>query len=225
MSNSAAQLQTLVTTPEVLPGGMRNRVINGQFDIWQRGNNHAPPSPGVPTADRWLLGASPDGGVWAGAADRIVFTLGQTDVPNDPFAYMAFSASITGSAGNAETSQLTQRIENVRLYAGSKTTISFWARHAGISPGDDGDILLSCSQRFGGGGSPNVEFSSEILELTDVWQKFVFVVDVPSILGKTIGTNSFLRIGFFTQAGASNALGLPTLPLFPETVHLCNVQW
>ena len=99
--------------------GFRNRIINGNFDIWQRGTSFTDSEYG---ADRWLherVGTTQ-------SATRQAFTLGQTDVPGEPTYFCRTVVSSVAGAGNFCV--LTQYIENVRTFAGQQVTVSFWAK-------------------------------------------------------------------------------------------------
>ena len=64
--------------------GFRNAIINGNFDIWQRGttsNTWVSPVSSYYQADRWVANSSGTGG--NGSLSQQTFTIGQTDVPNE----------------------------------------------------------------------------------------------------------------------------------------------
>jgi hypothetical protein len=99
--------------------GFRNRIINGDFDFWQRGTSFTGNEYG---ADRWFhnrVGTTH-------TVTRQPFTLGQTDVPNEPTYYCRTVVSSVAGAGNYAV--LFQRIEDVRTFAGQQVTVSFWAK-------------------------------------------------------------------------------------------------
>ena len=164
--------------------GMRNAIINGNFDIWQRGTSFSVTAPGTYTADRWNVFF--DGTGATRTISRQNFTVGQTDVPGEPAYFLRFAQSVAGS-GSA-TNRLDQRIEDSRTFAGQQITISFWAKAAAniTMP----SIVLQ--QFFGTGGSPSVGTNTTAgtnLALTTTWQKFSYQVNIPSISGKTLGTD------------------------------------
>ena len=100
----------------------RNKIINGNFDIWQRGTSVTGVTSGQFVADRFktlIFGSTAD-------VSRQSFTLGQTDVPNEPTYY--HRTVVTSVAGSANYCQLQQRIESVRTLAGQTATLSFWAK-------------------------------------------------------------------------------------------------
>ena len=86
-----------------------NRIINGAFDIWQRGTG--PIGPGTYNADRWR-------------GDGVGMTSTRsTDVPNSTFLY----SNEFGYTGT-DSCDIEQRIEavNCRDLAGKTVTVSFW---------------------------------------------------------------------------------------------------
>ena len=78
--------------------------------------------------------------------------------------------------------------------AGQTATYSFWAKADAAR-----NITLNAYQYFGTGGSSPVQtVTQQTFSATTSWQRFSFSAAVPSISGKTIGTNSFFsfEIGF-----------------------------
>lgn len=176
----------------------RNRIINGNFDVWQRGTSG---SSGY-VADRWrtLVAGS------TASISRQSFTLGQTDVPNEPEYFHRVAA--TSSAGATNYVVMQQRVEFVRTFAGQTVTLSFWAK------ADAGkNIAVEFGQTFGPGGSSFVSgIDVATCALTTSWQKFTVTANIPSISGATIGSQSSLDITFWFDAGSdynsrSNSLG------------------
>ena len=182
----------------------RNKIINGNFDFWQRATSFTSYAYGG--ADRWAtinIGSTH-------TTSRQSFTLGQTDVPGEPTYYQR--SVVTSSAGAGNLCLTYQKIESVRTLAGQKATLSFWAKADATK-----NIAIEFIQEFGSGGSP----SSSVLEvgvttcaLTTSWQKFEVTVDIPSISGKTLGTTNDgdMAVLFWFDAGSnwdarSNSLG------------------
>ncbi len=222
MSNSAIQIQPGEQGEQGASANI-NRIINGQFDIWQRGTSFN--SFAVYNADRWHTAGSEDGGIFSSDVNLQTFALGQTDVPGNPNRYVTFQIFITGGGTNA-SSLFVQRIEDVRTFNGKQVTVSFWAK------GDTaGNVAVHFRQAFGTGGSPSAPVEipgQEILLLNGVWQYYTLTFSVPSITGKTLGTNNddSLRVRFFTfaNAGSSASANLPNPVNFTGTMSLANVQ-
>jgi hypothetical protein len=101
-----------VTPNYTLPAPLGNAIINGAFDIWQRGTSFTNTSVQEYTADRWRE--------YTGA----VTVERSTDVPNNNFTY-SLEASITTTGFNI----VGQRIESDNAKTLSDTvTLSFWGK-------------------------------------------------------------------------------------------------
>ena len=206
VSSSATPTFSGVTVASVNGGplaGMRNRIINGNFDIWQRGTSTS--SAGY-LADRWtttLAGSTV-------VTSRQAFTVGQSDVPHEPTYYLR--NVVTSSAGTSNKCNLQQRVESVRQLGGQAATLSFWAKADAAK-----NIAVEFVQNFGTGGSPSSEVTGTgvtTCALTTSWQRFSVQASIPSISGKTLGTNydDYLGVIFWLDAGAdfnsrTNSLG------------------
>ena len=173
--------------------GFRNAIINGNFDIWQRGTSFSGLEYG---ADRWV-----NNRFAPATQSREAFALGQTAVPHNPqyFCRTSVGANSTGSA----YSFLMHLIEDVRTFAGQTVTLSFWAK-ADASRHVSVDLI----QNFGTGGTPSSVVDA--IGVTKVaigteWQKITITADIPSISGKTLGTdgNSFLGLRIWFSAGSN----------------------
>jgi len=181
----------------------RNKIINGNFDIWQRGTSQT--NDGYGSADRWFLGHSGS----TKTASQQAFALGQTDVPNNPRYYLRqIVTSVTGAANYVFYNY---RIEGVRTLAGKTATLSFYAKADANK-----NMVTEGFQWFGSGGSPSqyTFFSSATHNLTASWQKFTTTISIPTISGKTLGTDGadFFQIIFWFDAGSdynsrTNSLG------------------
>ena len=177
--------------------GMRNAIINGNFDIWQRGTSFTGSEYG---ADRWrhLRNGTTH------TATRQAFTLGQTDVPGEPAYFCRTVVSSVAGAGNL--SRLDQQIEDVRTFAGQQVTLSFWAKADAIK-----NIAVTLQQVFGSGGSPSafVDFGATKISIGTSWQKVTVTATAPSISGKTLGTDnndSLAAIIWFDAGSDYNSL-------------------
>jgi hypothetical protein len=165
--------------------GFRNRIINGNFDFWQRGTSFSVTTANTYTADRWLVFF--DGTGATRTISQQSFTPGQTDVPNEPKYFLRFAQSVAGSGSTLNS--LDQRIEDVRTFAGQQVTLSFWAKAAASATMPNVQLI----QGFGTGGSPSANVSTTVVSnvaLTTSWQRFSYQVNVPSISGKTFGTDN-----------------------------------
>ena len=186
------------------PAAGRNAIINGDFQIWQRGTSFT--ASGY-TSDRWRLDT------FGGAGTTLTqqsFTVGQTDVPNNPVYYLR-AVTTTDSSSDAGTI-LSQRVEGARTFAGQTITVSFYAK-ADASK----DINIELRQDFGTGGSPSSQIAAttpQKFTISTSWAKYTKTFSVASVSGKTFGTNNndYFRLAFWLDAGSdynsrTNSLG------------------
>ena len=155
----------------------RNKIINGNFDIWQRGTSQT--TDGYGSADRWISNQN----VSTKTASQQSFANGQTDVPGNPKYYWRHVVTSGNSVDSLIAAE--QRIESVQTLAGQTATLSFWAK-----ADSNKNISTELIQSFGFGGSSTLNtIEVRTYNLTTSWQKFTATVSIPSISGKTIGTN------------------------------------
>lgn len=195
-----------------------NLLINGGFDVWQRGTSLAAGTGGY-LADRWANNAVTS----TIATSQQSFTPGQTIVPDDPKFYLR-SVVV---AGNTDTSlaRTHHRIENVRILAGRTVTISFWVKADASKY-----IAIEFLQNFGSGGSPSAFVSAigaEKIEVTTSWQKITRTIILPSISGKTFGTTpntSYTQFAIWYDCGSYNVARASNIGYQSGTFDLANVQ-
>ena len=167
----------------------KNKIINGNFGIWQRGTSFSTTASLTYTADRWWTNA------FSGTAtvSQQTFTAGTAPVAGYEGQYFLRFA-------NTNTfTQLGQRIEDVRVFAGQTVTMSFWAKAASAL-----SLTPYLEQNFGSGGSASTYTSGTAASVTTSWQRFTATVSLGSISGKTIGTSSFLNFYFLTPTLSTN---------------------
>ena len=198
--------------------GFRNKIINGNFDIWQRGTSDAASATYRYLADRWRTFCTTS----TIAMSRQAFTVGQTDVSNEP-AYF-WRGVVVSSAGASNNAIGAQYIESVRTLAGKKATLTFWAK-----ANANKNMSIEFGQHFGTGGSPSSTVNTiGVLKvaLTTSWQKFTHTVDIPSIAGKTLGTtdDGALRVFFWFDAGSDWNTRTDSLGHQSGTFDIAQVQ-
>lgn len=205
-----------------------NMLINGGFDIWQRGTSFTQfSSAAMQVADMWITDF---GTTDFGTTTRQTFTTGQTEVDGNP-TYFARLETATPDAGRPT---LKVHVENVRRTNSLVTKLTFWARET-IQPSIT--LELQTVQDFGSGGSTKVSVSTETVTVTNQFQKFEVDIIFPSILGKTISANedSGFAIGFLLPASTSVQFDLAQVQLesgdvatpfedrpINETLQLCQ---
>ena len=178
----------------------KNKIINGDFGIWQRGTSFSNPV-GVYTSDRWLIEYDASGSTTKSVTQR-TFTPSTAPVTGYEGTYYAeFACTVAGSGGTYNLFE--QRIEDVRVFANQTITYSFWAKAAANTTIPSVQIR----QNFGSGGSASVDTTiNSSLAVTTAWQRFTGTVTVPSVSGQTIGTGSYLRFAIFCPINATYTL-------------------
>jgi hypothetical protein len=198
------------------PLSYRNRVINGNFDIWQRGTSQT--SAGYGSDDRWNNFHSGS----TKTHSQQTFALGQTDVPGNP---KYFSRTVVSSvAGAANNVVKIHKVEDVSTFAGETATLSFWAKADAAK-----NIAVEFVQEFGTGGSPSASVTGigvTTCALTTSWKKFTITVAIPSISGKTLGTNNDHDLAFLYWFDAGSNFNARTNSLGQQsgTFDISGVQ-
>jgi hypothetical protein len=183
----------------------KNKIINGDFGVWQRGTTFNAIVSNTYFADRWTTGFVGGTGGQTTNITRQTFTPGTAPVAGYEGTYFArVNRSVSG-----DDIYFGQRIEDVRTFAGQTVTVSFWAK---VSSGTLTPSRVFLNQNFGSGGSSEVDSIGLFTPtFTTSWQRFTQTISVPSIAGKTIGTNSYLWGPIFQFA---SALGTFTLDIW-----------
>jgi hypothetical protein len=175
----------------------KNKIINGAFNIWQRGSSFASAADSTYFVDRFITNWSAGGAT--NTFSRQTFTPGTAPVSGYESQYFVRCAA-TGATGTTQIG-LGQRIEDVRTLAGQAVTFSFWAKA-------DSARTLSyyIQQNFGSGGSVTVTASGTIGAITTSWARYSVTVTLGAMTGKTIGTGTYLQWDIFaaSQTGAPN---------------------
>jgi hypothetical protein len=205
----------------LLPAGLgfRNKIINGDFRINQRGFSSSTTN-GTFGLDRWFFQTNTGTGTYS----KQSFTVGSPAANGfeaENFARVV-SASQTGT--NAYLI-LCQKIEDVRTCAGATTVVSFYAKAASGTP----KVAVELEQNFGSGGSPSSTVTNYLgqVTLSTSWQRFNLTFNVPSITGKTIGTTantSFLQLNLWCSAGTDFNARTGSLGVQNNTFDFWGVQ-
>jgi hypothetical protein len=195
----------------------RNRIINGNFDVWQRATTQTGNEYG--SADRYTNNHN----ICSKTVSRQAFTLGQTSVPNNP-KYHYRCVVVDGGVNAANYCVTSQRIEDVSSFSGQTVTISFWAKADATK-----NIATSFSQIFGTGGSPSTAVGSigpRTFNLTTAWQKFTASVAIPSVSGKTLGSNlnDYLEFNIWFAGGSATNASNNSLGQQSGTFDISSVQ-
>jgi hypothetical protein len=181
--------------------GRRNLIINGNFQVWQRGTSFSATGT-IYSADRWeSSNGNPSIGISRGD-----FSAGQTEVPNNPMYYIQAIKN-----ANSAAQQFRQKIENVRLSSGVTLTLSFYWNSASTP-------VLDVFQNFGTGGSTQVQtHSNEAITLVSsgaIWDKYKVTFTMPSISGKTVtDADSYTLVRIKESVASTNDVSLAQVQL------------
>jgi hypothetical protein len=194
-----------------------NAIINGAFEINQRGFTSS--TAFAYTFDRWLN--TVNGGTVTASAQT--FTPGSA--PISGYEARNFLRTITtGQTAAGAYALANQRIEDVRTFAGETVTLSFFAKAGSGTP----KMAVSLEQNFGTGGSPSAAVSTHggQVTLSTSWARYSVTISVPSIAGKTLGTNnnSILTAALWFSAGTDFNSETGSLGIQSNTFDIWGVQ-
>ena len=199
LSNALQTTNVIASTiSSTNPITFKNKIINGNFDIWQRGTSITGNLvSGSYLADRWrieLVGST--GNVTA--VTQNTFPLGTTSPANARYS-LSFSMSTTSV-------NLVQPIESVTTFSGQQVTLSFWAKTStAVFP------TYTLRQYFGTGGSPSANVDVSIQPLTTslgtTFTQYAYTFTLASVANKVLGTygNDYLALIFTFPSGTYTA--------------------
>jgi hypothetical protein len=185
----------------------KNYLINGNFQFWDYATSQELSS-GYGSDNRFQNNMS--------GSSRTHSRIESTDVERAFFESPYYSRTVvTSVAGASNFVFKLQNIEDVTKLAGKTVTLSFWAR-----ADSNKNISIEQAKNFGTSNS-NPTFTSlsenvNTVNLTTTWQKKSVTMTIPSLIGKTIGSDgvhtSMTHIIFWFDAGSNlssrtNSLG------------------
>ncbi|WLG55490.1 phage tail protein [Pseudomonas extremorientalis] len=182
----------------------KNRLINGNFDIWQRGTsgqvgNASGSAQALYGPDRWsVYMPSNSTATW----ERLAFE------PGAGFDEGRYGLRVTRT-GSSDGVNISQKIEGVETCAGKSVTVSFYMRSS---------ISHKCSvvlrQSFGVGGSAGGDVAGVEIDVTTEFKKFAVTLDVPSIKGKKRASDGdYLELVYGSQGKGTYSLDLARVQL------------
>lgn len=195
----------------------RNLVHNPLFNVQQRTGPWT--ANAAYTADRWQIGLN---------LDTVSFSIVSPGVQPglDESAAWVLRNAFTGNAGAAAFSQIGHKIEKLVRLSNQTVTLSFYAQasSAGLKLG------INLYQYFGTGGSPSasgyVQATGSPVTLTTGWARYSATFTIPSLSGKTIGTNNddFHQVVIGYSSGATNNAVFGNIGVQSGTIQLWGVQ-
>jgi hypothetical protein len=197
--------------------GLRNKIINGDMRVAQRGTTAVTTGATYGPADRWVTGTA--GNTFSTTQGS--FASGDTLFDTGGAQFFT-QIAVTSVAGASNSTDFSQKIEDVRLLAGQTVTVSFWAKAASGTP----SIGVEVRQNFGNGGSTTVTGTGQAQALTTTWAQYTKTFTVPSINGKTVGTANthFTQLVFWLDAGSTLNTVSGSIGQASKTVSIAQVQ-
>jgi hypothetical protein len=179
--------------------GFKNQIINGDFNVWQRGTTLSATGLGEQRiADRWQ--GSTGAGTGQATFSRQTASTGDEVISPSRFYYRH-----TQTVQNTSNARLAYTVEGVHTLAGKTITLSFYAKSNVAINGSDTQLHLIMQQQFGSGGTPsetvnintpgNPSNTTSLIRhvfgnLTTSWKRYSVTLQLPSVYGKTLGTNN-----------------------------------
>lgn len=162
----------------IAAGVAKNLIINGGFDVWQRGTSFTSLGNQAYSADRWTTGGNNYNNI----------TVSRVSAAVDGFQY---AMRMLSTYAGATTLALYQRIEfNGQFYNGQELTFSFWARASKAT-------TMRAHRLYDGVGYVT---GYDTVNVTTSWQKFTVT---KTISGMT-ATPSYMRTFFASDTADIN---------------------
>ena len=180
----------------------KNHLINGNFDIWQRGlsgqvGNLSGAAQSLYGPDRWLVYLPEySTALW----EQLTFR------PGTGFNEGRSGLRVSRS-GSSDGMNICQRIEGVETCSGKRVTVSF---HMRSSINHICGVILR--QSFGVGGSDAGAGVGTQVSVTTTFKKYVVTLDVPSTSGKTRApAGDYLELVFGSLGKGAYSLDLASV--------------
>lgn len=174
-----------------------NLLFNSDFQIWSKGDSFTNPSFAY-TADKWYSG-------WDGTGGTNVISK-QSGSPTSQSKFLRFQCSALSTGGTYKL--IENRAADINLISDCTITVSAWLK------GDSSQtISLNLYQVFGTGGSAAVGYYSESKIVTTSWAMYSWTLKLSSIIGKTIGTDSYFCTQFVLPYNSTFTIDIANVKL------------
>jgi hypothetical protein len=221
---TAAEMNEIGQAINLLDGAQfsagKNKIINGDFGVNQRAFT-SNTTDNTYNFDRWVQNNGGSSGTLTVTPQT--FTPGAAPVAGYEGSTYVQCVTASGAAVNTYA-QYSQKIEDVRTFAGQTVTVSFWAKAASGTP----KVAVIMRQSFGSGGSPSAQVNTlgGSPSISTSWARYTLTFAVPSISGKTIGTagDSNLQLLLWLSAGSDFNAATGSIGLQNNTFQFWGVQ-
>ena len=198
----------------LMPG--RNRLMNGNHVVRQRGN-------GTFTTSAYGI----DGTTYFSTGSTFVASAQAHPVAAIPGVKESgyfHRVIVTSAAGASNLANTRYAVEGVETLAGQVCTLSWYAKADAARP-----IATEVVQSFGTGGAPSADVTAIGVykpTLSTSWARYTTTFTMPSITGKTLGSNgnSSVSINFWFDAGSTYNARTSTLGQQSGTFDIDMVQ-
>lgn len=178
----------------------QNFVMNGAFDVWQRGTSFVNLIQW--TADRWRMtrGVGPT----TRSVTREPLNNAISELENVEY-YLRCTLTTVGAGTNV---RVVNYIEDVSKLSGKSVTLSWYGKHSSST-----DLRVVVEQDFGDAGSPAVNVLDTTVSYSTVWERKSVSFIMPSISLKTVGPNNYIAINFYQQDSNGSILDITGVKL------------
>jgi hypothetical protein len=193
-------------------GGRRNRLINGGFLLNQRGSSHVFTN-GTPryTLDRWLF--SPG----SGNTTSVTISQGGGATPSFSTGFRhswALGWAQTAALNGSTHPVLSQRIENVLLFAGRKCCLSVWMTKSGAAGGVEMTITPKLVQFKGTGQGVFATTVGAPVTVSDSgYVRHVWTFDVPAMGSQALANDAYFELQLEGLKTATRGVGFAGIQL------------
>jgi hypothetical protein len=160
-----------------------NKIINGDFRIWQRGTSFSGVSSGQYTTDRWMVSYR---------------TAGVTVAKQNNQYYQA--VRLTNTDGSVQSFDFEQRIEDTSQFDNTTYTLSFYAKASTAVT-----VASQVYANYGSGGSSQDTVNVVNHSVTTTRTRFTMPLVFPDMSAKTIADPSWVRVLLSPTSLPSNA--------------------
>lgn len=221
VANGYSQMQTLAGNVETvlqnqtqsLSTGYRNLIENPTFSQLQR------PTITTTVADFWNYYVDNIAGV-----TNTRTTLNPTTGLPEWVSGSLTTAVASNAAGVARYVAIQQSISDVRNLSASTVIVSFYAKAAAGTP----KLGVNLTQYFGTGGAPSADvvLNGQAVTLTTSWARYSVSFTVPTVIGKTLGSNgdSATILRLWHSAGTNFNTPAGSIGLQTATIDVTGVQ-
>lgn len=188
---------TQTNIPQNSAFSMRNKIVDGAFTSWLGGTSFPISGASSPyTADMWLASAGT-----GGSATVSRFSIPAGSEPVGMASPAQFALQFQQTVASVPGSNMACRIESVYTFQGRSVTFGCWMW---VTSGTLNIPAVQIAQIFGSGGSSTVLTNATTnWTLTTTPQFFSVRIDIPSISGKTVGTNDSLQLTLSFQSNTT----------------------